>query len=194
MCFISLFSRHTCLSGLFTSPFSLLRLPLFLLPSSSSLSLLSSSVLLPPFSPFLSSISFHFIPRTSFLSFDMADGTILAPVGLQNMGNTCYLNSLLQLLSRVEPLCKTLLGAAQRSDSHCAVENGLRALAETMDQMRTRVSDRPLTPTTLLAFVWKRFFPSGTQQDPAELFCLLLECAREGIVVSTMSMAKQFWY
>jgi ubiquitin carboxyl-terminal hydrolase 36/42 len=105
------------------------------------------------------------------------------PTGLLNLGNTCYLNAILQSFFAMEPFCSFLEEVAQKADNQQQGGEGLLAGMRECLVSKNRRSNNPfaavLAPQPVLMAL-KRQFPSffvdNLQQDAHEVFCRLIEC------------------
>ncbi|BAB08869.1 unnamed protein product [Arabidopsis thaliana] len=97
--------------------------------------------------------------------------------GLQNLGNTCFLNSVLQCLTYTEPLAATLQTAAHQKYCHVA---GFCALCAIQKHVRTarQANGRILAPKDLVSNLRciSRNFRNCRQEDAHEYMINLLEC------------------
>ncbi|KAL1217538.1 Ubiquitin carboxyl-terminal hydrolase 23 [Cardamine amara subsp. amara] len=97
--------------------------------------------------------------------------------GLQNLGNTCFLNSVLQCLTYTEPLAATLQTAAHQKYCHVA---GFCALCAIQKHVRTarQANGRILAPKHLVSNLRciSRNFRNCRQEDAHEYMINLLEC------------------
>lgn len=108
------------------------------------------------------------------------------PAGMKNVGNTCYINSLLQAMFLVPEFRVHLLVLETAGDSEG--EKLIHELQLLFSQMLL-TTRRYVDPTKIVQFTSHR----GAQEDPAELFLALLEKIRDGVLkqppVSKMARA-----
>jgi ubiquitin carboxyl-terminal hydrolase 25/28 len=108
--------------------------------------------------------------------FDRKRESLEVPGGIKNVGNTCYINSLLQAIFMV-PRFRT---AILEYPLPVAETPGERLIHE-LQLLFTRMlltERRYVDPSPLLEFTSHH----GAQEDPTELFLALLEKIREGIL------------
>lgn len=107
------------------------------------------------------------------------------PIGLKNMGNTCYMNATLQALYQIAPLREAILNFDKKSSNFPADDESHFLLVQELKRCFQQLKDKPqesVTPILLLS-VLRRCYPqfaerdsqSGfyKQQDAEELFTQL---------------------
>lgn len=117
--------------------------------------------------------------------FDRKRDSLEVPAGIKNVGNTCYINSLLQAIFMVPRFRTAILEFAL-----VARETPGERLIHELQLLFTRMlltERRYVDPQPLLEFTSHH----GAQEDPTELFLSLLEKIREGILKHpTAKMAR----
>ena len=108
----------------------------------------------------------------------------LPPIGLINLGNTCYLNAILQSCLAMKPFCSVVERVAlQAGPQKNELGDGLVAGMHDCVIGKKRRAGNPFAPamspkSVLMAL--KRRFPSffidNLQQDAHEVFCKMIEC------------------
>ncbi|GLH08470.1 Ubiquitin carboxyl-terminal hydrolase Usp2 [Gryllus bimaculatus] len=107
--------------------------------------------------------------------------------GLRNIGNTCFMNSVIQCLSNTKPLLEYLLGDAYLSDINTTVSSMKGALIKAFSsviQELWRENDGMVVNTTSLKSQIQRFAPrfmGYSQQDAQEFLRYLLEGLHEDV-------------
>ncbi|XP_003425049.1 ubiquitin carboxyl-terminal hydrolase 35 isoform X2 [Nasonia vitripennis] len=97
-------------------------------------------------------------------------------VGLVNLGNTCYMNSVLQALAMTRQFCREVLLYKTTNDlAEQAVLKNLQNLFALL-KYSTRTS---LAPTEILHVSRPSYFMPGQQQDSSEFLCHLLDVMYE---------------
>jgi ubiquitin C-terminal hydrolase len=95
--------------------------------------------------------------------------------GLNNIGNTCYLNSGLQMLIQNSTFCTTVLENKDKSDN-------LKILAKFIEEYKTS-SKKAITPDAIKKMVEKKrkIFKGNGQQDSTEFIITLFEIISDDI-------------
>lgn len=118
-----------------------------------------------------------------------------AHLGLVNLGNTCFLNSIVQCLNVSAPFSDELIGISKEGlggigTSLCGVFKGLRG-QETSSSAKSKgggaVSPKPLLTCLVSRFPWYR---GGEQQDAHEFLRMLLGTLSDETTMSERKAAK----
>lgn len=121
------------------------------------------------------------------LSFSQLGSTTVGVVGLKNLGNTCFLNSIIQCLSATVPLSRYFLGGSFRRHINRANTFGSRGeIAETYSQLvKTMWSEQDpiVTPIRFKDIVGKFApqFQGNEQHDSQEFLIFLLDAIHEDL-------------
>jgi len=122
-----------------------------------------------------------FVPRTTSSTPTRALTKIAAPCGLTNLGNTCFMNSILQCLVHTPELTAPFLDGryAQfgiKSTRRSSLAGAFRDLVDEMVGANSE-NARVCTPRTFLSCVssWDRRFGGGQQHDSQEFLHSLLD-------------------
>lgn len=105
---------------------------------------------------------------------------VISP-GLQNLGNTCYFNSVIQVLATVEPLHEIIAAQpySERSNLEIKSQTPLTLAFSKLlnDIYSTQTEKAILKPANLFSEIHRKFprFTRGAQQDAQELLHYLLE-------------------
>ncbi len=108
--------------------------------------------------------------------FDRKRESLEVPAGIKNVGNTCYINSLLQSIFMV-PRFRTAILEFPLVAPETPGERLIRELQLLFTRMLL-TERRYVDPQPLLEFTSHH----GAQEDPTELFLALLEKIREGVL------------
>ncbi len=109
---------------------------------------------------------------------------VLTP-GLNNLGNTCYFNSVMQVLAAIEPLHEVISPSPFYGDPGLKVKSTSAltlAFSKFLREMYSNDKDRTsIRPANLFGEIHRRVpkFSRGQQQDAQELLHYLLECLRD---------------
>ncbi|CAL5044168.1 unnamed protein product [Urochloa decumbens] len=115
--------------------------------------------------------------------------------GLQNLGNTCYLNSVLQCLTYTEPFAAYLQSGKHKSSCRtsgfcalCALQNHVRAALQSTGKI--------VTPSTIVKNLRciSRSFRNSRQEDAHELMVNLLESMHKCCLPSGVPSESQSAY
>lgn len=98
-----------------------------------------------------------------------------SPKGLNNVGNTCYLNSGLQMLIQNQGFCKLILDNQNKSEN-------LKVMADFIKEYYTS-SQRSVTPSDIKKMVGNKnkIFRGNSQQDSAEFIVYLLDILHDDL-------------
>ena len=98
-----------------------------------------------------------------------------SPKGLNNVGNTCYLNSGLQMLIQNQDFCKLILDNQKKSEN-------LKVMADFIQEYYTS-SQRSVTPSDIKKMVGNKnkIFRGNSQQDSAEFIVYLLDILHDDL-------------
>jgi uncharacterized UBP type Zn finger protein len=107
--------------------------------------------------------------------FDRKRESLEMPAGIKNVGNTCYINSLIQALFLVPQFRFHIFDLGSVAQPASAGERLIHELQLLFTRMLL-TNRRYVDPSPLLEFTSHR----GAQEDPTELFLALLEKIREG--------------
>ena len=109
-------------------------------------------------------------------------------VGLQNIGNTCFMNSVLQCLLHCRPLCEYFLSGRYKdeiNDSNPLGSGGklVQEFARLIEQVWMRPMHRVITPRDLKYVIGQHqpMFMGYQQQDSQELVTFLLDGLHEDL-------------
>ena len=113
--------------------------------------------------------------------------SVAVGAGLQNMGNTCYMNSVLQALFHIPSFANWLLSRPSCSNSTCTEKKLclICLLAETLQMTRnkSRNAMKPAGMHKALKFIFKRPV-RGEQEDAHEFLRCLIEALEESFLQS----------
>ncbi|XP_012254196.2 ubiquitin carboxyl-terminal hydrolase 35-like [Athalia rosae] len=109
-------------------------------------------------------------------------------VGLTNLGNTCYMNSVLQALLMTRQFCHEVLNRKVENSEELADQPVLKKLENLFALLlySKRVS---LAPNEILLASRPTYFMPGQQQDSSEFLCHLLDVLYEQEKTSTIRCA-----
>ncbi|CAK87128.1 unnamed protein product (macronuclear) [Paramecium tetraurelia] len=109
-------------------------------------------------------------------------------IGLQNLGNTCYINAAIQCLSNTQPLTEYF---QQNLHNHeLNIENPLssrgqitNAYARLICSLWKESYQKSINPIELISMIqlWNPFFVMNSQQDSHELLAFLLDMLHEDL-------------
>lgn len=99
-------------------------------------------------------------------------------VGLTNLGNTCYMNSVLQALMMTRQFCHEVLNGKAESNEQTPDQPVLRKL-ENLFALLLYSKRTSLAPTEILLASRPTYFMPGQQQDSSEFLCHLLDVLYE---------------
>ncbi|XP_021918594.1 ubiquitin carboxyl-terminal hydrolase 2-like [Zootermopsis nevadensis] len=108
--------------------------------------------------------------------------------GLRNIGNTCFMNSVIQCLSNTKPLLEYLLGDCHLSDINTSISSMkgalIKAFSTVIQELWRAESEDRVVNTTALKSQIQRFAPrfmGYCQQDAQEFLRYLLEGLHEDV-------------
>ncbi len=118
---------------------------------------------------------------------DIPDNSIAGMAGLENLGNTCFINAALQCILNAQPLTEYFLSGSYKKDINFNSEFGTEgkfadAYAELIqDQWNSR--SPYLKPRKLVNLIWKyaHLFHPGAQHDSQEFLAFFLDKLHEDL-------------
>jgi ubiquitin C-terminal hydrolase len=114
--------------------------------------------------------------------------TLKGVVGLSNIGNTCFMNSVLQCLLHCQPLCEHFVSGAYENDINRTNVLGtggklVTEFANLVNKFWTDVSDRAVAPRELKSVIGHHapMFMGYSQQDAQEFLTFFLDGLHEDL-------------
>ncbi|XP_046411678.1 ubiquitin carboxyl-terminal hydrolase 35 [Neodiprion fabricii] len=100
-------------------------------------------------------------------------------VGLTNLGNTCYMNSVLQALFMTRQFCYKVLNRKEEGNEESVADQHLLRKLENLFALLLYSKRMSLAPTEILFASRPTYFTPGQQQDSSEFLCHLLDVLYE---------------
>lgn len=135
------------------------------------------------------------------LSEDQTSAALDMPVGIKNLGNTCYLNAVVQCIKTVPEIHKSIVqfnssqarSGASSSSQHAMLLNTIKACYQTMDDGSTPI---PLLMVELFRATFPRFAEQGSQgdfmqQDASECWTELLRLLQDSLLPKDQQKTDQ---
>ena len=107
--------------------------------------------------------------------------------GFNNIGNSCYLNSGLQMLIQNKDFCKKIY-----NNRH--VSNNLKEMTDFIFEYYDNESKKPITPRTVkrMVEIKRPMFRGSKQHDSEEFFISLIEILNNESILNTLKLQNKF--
>jgi ubiquitin carboxyl-terminal hydrolase 4/11/15 len=151
----------------------------------------STSIIALPNGPSIDSLSItpsHSQDEQTFLALPAPPSVIPGAIGLQNIGNTCFMNSVLQCLLHCRPLCEYFLSGQHKDEINESNPLGsggklVNEFAKLVERVWHHPTERVVTPRELKYVIGQHqpMFMGYQQQDSQELVTFLLDGLHEDL-------------